>query len=341
MNDDTPMCKRHEANYIELEGYQNQNSHDSYYDPKSNNDSEKLLTELNYDVKQDLEHFKSYLGANVNIMSKSVLEELSLAKPKNANVIVEMANKTRRVPQGIIENVSVKIDKFSFSYNFVIIDTKELNNKTIILGRSFLANIHAEINVSTREVSLWIEEDRVKIKMNKHERDFTTSASEHLNKRPTSQEIQTDIYDTDLHESCILDNQSQDKLTYGAYLEWEGLSCTNWVRARYEKKDPEKCGETKTRAIIEEMVNKSPEKWFSGVSKDKDDLKGIIDYLEPTLYDGFIDHNDESYKQRRNKLLGMPYTEPPPIVKEEAMITRYNLGAGENPEARRQLLRPA
>ncbi|GJY05020.1 hypothetical protein Tco_0370960 [Tanacetum coccineum] len=52
--------------------------------------------------------------------------------------------------------------------------------------------------------------------MNKHERDFTTSASEHLNKRPTSQEIQTDIYDTDLHESCILDNQSQDKLTYGA-----------------------------------------------------------------------------------------------------------------------------
>ncbi|GJS30111.1 hypothetical protein Tco_0490731 [Tanacetum coccineum] len=64
------------------------------------------------------------------------------------------------------------------------------------------------------------------------------------------------------------------------------------------------------------------------VSKDKDDLEGIIDYLEPTLYDGFIDHNDEAYKRRKNKLLGMPYTEPPPIVKEEAKITGYNLGAG-------------
>ncbi|GJV52871.1 hypothetical protein Tco_1448612 [Tanacetum coccineum] len=64
MNDDTPMCERHEENYIQSEGYQNQNSHDSYshqshYDqPQSNNDSEKSLTELNNDVKNDLEDFK-------------------------------------------------------------------------------------------------------------------------------------------------------------------------------------------------------------------------------------------------------------------------------------------
>ncbi|GKC18324.1 hypothetical protein Tco_1020474 [Tanacetum coccineum] len=56
MNYDTPMCERHEANYIQFEGYQNQDSHDSYshqshYDPKSNNDYEKSLTELNNDVK--------------------------------------------------------------------------------------------------------------------------------------------------------------------------------------------------------------------------------------------------------------------------------------------------
>ncbi|GJZ64662.1 retrovirus-related pol polyprotein from transposon TNT 1-94 [Tanacetum coccineum] len=143
-------------------------------------------------------------------------------------------------------------------------------------------------------------------------------------------------------------------------LEWEGLSCTNWVRARYgnvnditkerilqkiwdnklggqtrektlteEQEDPEKCGETKTRAIIGAMINKLPEEWFSGVSRDMDDLEGIIDYLEPRLYDGFIDHNDDAYKQRRNKLLGLPYTEPPLIIKEEAEITKYNLGAGE------------
>ncbi|GJX71326.1 putative reverse transcriptase domain-containing protein [Tanacetum coccineum] len=120
-------------------------------------------------------------------------------------------------------------------------------------------------------------------------------------------------------------------------LEWEGLSCTNWVKARYgnvnnitkerilqqfwnnklgaktqektiteEQEDPERCGERKTRAVIGEMVNKLPEEWFLGVSRDMDDLEGIIDYLEPTLYDGFIDHNDEAYKQRKNRLLGRP-----------------------------------
>ncbi|GKD25794.1 hypothetical protein Tco_1232008 [Tanacetum coccineum] len=60
MNDDTPMCERHEVNYIQSEGYQNRNSHDSYshqfhHNP---NNSKKSLTELNNDVKNDLEDFK-------------------------------------------------------------------------------------------------------------------------------------------------------------------------------------------------------------------------------------------------------------------------------------------
>ncbi|GKC95500.1 reverse transcriptase domain-containing protein [Tanacetum coccineum] len=177
----------------------------------------------------------AYLGASVNIMSKCVLEKLSLADPKNTNMIVEMADKTRCVPQEIIENVMIKIDKFSFTSDFVIIDIKESNNKTIILGRPFLTYIHAEINVSTKEVSLGIMEDRVKIKMNKQGCNFTTFVSEHLNKRATAQGTQTDTYDTDLHESFIQDNQSQDELSYGAY---NTNSKTHWcepVRQEYEK----------------------------------------------------------------------------------------------------------
>ncbi|GJW07231.1 hypothetical protein Tco_1569654 [Tanacetum coccineum] len=60
LNDDTPMCERHEAIYIQSKDYENQDSHNSFsrqshYDP---NDSEKSLTELNNDVKNDLEDFK-------------------------------------------------------------------------------------------------------------------------------------------------------------------------------------------------------------------------------------------------------------------------------------------
>ncbi|GJS01722.1 reverse transcriptase domain-containing protein [Tanacetum coccineum] len=60
MNDDTPMCERHEVNYIQSEEYQNRISYNSFsrqshYDP---NDSEKSLTELNKDVRNDLKDFK-------------------------------------------------------------------------------------------------------------------------------------------------------------------------------------------------------------------------------------------------------------------------------------------
>ncbi|GKD65145.1 hypothetical protein Tco_1307253 [Tanacetum coccineum] len=45
LNDDTPMCERHEANYIQSEGNKDRNSHDSFshqslHDP---NDSEKSM----------------------------------------------------------------------------------------------------------------------------------------------------------------------------------------------------------------------------------------------------------------------------------------------------------
>ncbi|GKC45231.1 hypothetical protein Tco_1062953 [Tanacetum coccineum] len=54
------MCERHEANYIQSGDYQNQDSHNSFsrQSHHDRNDPEKSLTELNNDVKNDLEDFK-------------------------------------------------------------------------------------------------------------------------------------------------------------------------------------------------------------------------------------------------------------------------------------------
>ncbi|GJY00170.1 hypothetical protein Tco_0357188 [Tanacetum coccineum] len=60
LNNDTLMCERHEANYIQSGDYQNQDSHNSFsrQSHHDRNDPEKSLTELNNDVKIDLENFK-------------------------------------------------------------------------------------------------------------------------------------------------------------------------------------------------------------------------------------------------------------------------------------------
>ncbi|GJT39990.1 hypothetical protein Tco_1256905 [Tanacetum coccineum] len=59
-NDDTPMFERHEVNYIRSEDYQNQDSHNSFsrQSHHDHNNSEKSLTELNNDVKNDLKDFE-------------------------------------------------------------------------------------------------------------------------------------------------------------------------------------------------------------------------------------------------------------------------------------------
>ncbi|GKA95986.1 phospholipase-like protein [Tanacetum coccineum] len=107
----------------------------------------------------------AYLGASVNAMPKSIFEHLKLASLKETSTIVKMANMTKKTPLGIIENILVKIGKFLFPSDFIIIDMLGEPNETMILGRPFLATIHVQIDVFKREISLGIGEDRVKFDM--------------------------------------------------------------------------------------------------------------------------------------------------------------------------------
>nr|GEW16152.1 hypothetical protein [Tanacetum cinerariifolium] len=86
-----------------------------------------------------------------------------------------------------------------------------------------------------------------------------------------------------------------------------------------EFEDPDGCGECMENKIFENLINKLHNEWFKGTDKDDEDLEGIIDYLEPTLYDGFIDSDDEEYKERKYILLEMPYIKPPPILIEKGV----------------------
>nr|GEV22163.1 hypothetical protein [Tanacetum cinerariifolium] len=94
-------------------------------------------------------------------------------------------------------------------------------------------------------------------------------------------------------------------------------------------KDPDGCGESKENEILGTVINKLHDEWFKGTDEDDDDLEGIIDYRKPTLYDEFIDLDDEEYKERKFRLLGMPYVKPPPILIEKVNVTRYSIGPGE------------
>ena len=90
------------------------------------------------------------LGASVNLMPHSVYMQLGLGELKPTNITLSLADRSVKIPKGIVEDVLVKIDKFYYPVDFVVLDTEpmasEPNHVPIILGRPFLATANAIIN---------------------------------------------------------------------------------------------------------------------------------------------------------------------------------------------------
>ncbi|GJQ93872.1 zinc knuckle CX2CX4HX4C containing protein [Tanacetum coccineum] len=84
------------------------------------------------------------LGASINIMPLSMYKRLGMGKIKPINMVIEMADNTKCTPKGIVENLLVKINKFIFLVDFVILDMVEDFRMPIILGRPLLAISHAK-----------------------------------------------------------------------------------------------------------------------------------------------------------------------------------------------------
>ncbi|XP_062119186.1 uncharacterized protein LOC133832928 [Humulus lupulus] len=86
------------------------------------------------------------LGASINLMSLSVFRRLKLGEARLTTVTLQLAGRSIAHPRGIIEDILVKVDKFIFPADFIVLDMEEDANVPIILGSSFLATGRALIN---------------------------------------------------------------------------------------------------------------------------------------------------------------------------------------------------
>ena len=90
------------------------------------------------------------LGASVNLLPYSLYKHLGLGELKPTNITLSLADRSVKIPKGIVEDVLVKVDKFYYPVDFVVLDTEPiangLNHVPIILGRPFLATANAIIN---------------------------------------------------------------------------------------------------------------------------------------------------------------------------------------------------
>ena len=77
-------------------------------------------------------------------------KQLGLGELTPTNITLSLADRSVKIPKGIVEDVLVKVDKFYYPVDFVVLDTEPIasgpNHVPIILGRPFLATANAIIN---------------------------------------------------------------------------------------------------------------------------------------------------------------------------------------------------
>ncbi|KAJ9561813.1 hypothetical protein OSB04_006973 [Centaurea solstitialis] len=94
-------------------------------------------------------------------MPLSFYQKLGLEGLKSTRMTIQLADRSIKYPVGIAEDVIVRVGKFDFPADFVILDIKDEVKVPLILGRPFLNTASAVIHVAVRELSLGIGEDRI------------------------------------------------------------------------------------------------------------------------------------------------------------------------------------
>ncbi|GJX90728.1 ribonuclease H-like domain-containing protein [Tanacetum coccineum] len=87
------------------------------------------------------------LGASINLMPLSIWKKLQLSGLTETKMELELADRSISKPTGVAENVFVKVGKFYFPADFVVLDFIADPRVPLILGRPFLRTAHALIDV--------------------------------------------------------------------------------------------------------------------------------------------------------------------------------------------------
>ena len=114
------------------------------------------------------------LGASVILMPLSLIKKIGDVEIKPSRMALQLADRTIKNPYGIIEDVLVKVDKFLFPSDFVVMDMDEDNEVTLILGRPFVKTTRVVIDVDDEKLSVRVQDDEVQFnvfKAMKHHMD--------------------------------------------------------------------------------------------------------------------------------------------------------------------------
>ena len=106
-------------------------------------------------------------GASINLMPLSMVQRLSLGELTPTAITLQMDDRSMAQPEGVLEDVLVKVGKFIFLVDFVIMKMEEDTQVPLLLGRPFLATGVALIDVQKGELTLRVGNEAVHFNLNR------------------------------------------------------------------------------------------------------------------------------------------------------------------------------
>ncbi|XP_016706816.1 uncharacterized protein [Gossypium hirsutum] len=98
------------------------------------------------------------LAANINLKPLSMFKQLGIGEARPTTMTLQLLDQSYAHPLGKIEDVLVKVDKFIFPTDFIVLDCEADKEVPIILGRPFNVIGRTVIHVQKRELTMRVND---------------------------------------------------------------------------------------------------------------------------------------------------------------------------------------
>ncbi|XP_058726118.1 uncharacterized protein LOC131597437 [Vicia villosa] len=101
------------------------------------------------------------LGSSINLILLSIIKRLGNIEMKPTRMTLQLADKSLTSPYGVAQDMLVKVDKFLFPVDFVVLDMEEDRDVPLILGRPFMKTARMMIDIDDGLMKVRVQDEEV------------------------------------------------------------------------------------------------------------------------------------------------------------------------------------
>jgi len=101
------------------------------------------------------------LGASINLIPLSLLKRIGEVDIRPTRMTLQLVDRSIKHPYRVVEDLLVKVDKFLFPVDFVVMDIEEDVDVPLILGRPFMKTAKLIIDMDKGKLKVCVENEEV------------------------------------------------------------------------------------------------------------------------------------------------------------------------------------